>query len=110
GYARLDAQPRWQSFDSDLVRSAPVSGRVTDEDSKAMADVDVRFGNVRAASGGKYDSPSAYEFKTNADGRFRAEPVPADKASIWVHKPGYYGPGLGHPVTTPEANVEIRMK
>ena len=110
GHARLDDQPRWQSYDIGLVRSAPVSGRVIDEDGKPMADVDVRFGNVQAASGGKYQSPSEYEFRTDADGRFRAEPIPAGTASIWVHKPGYYGPGLGHPVKSPEANVEIRMK
>ncbi|AMV40146.1 carboxypeptidase-like regulatory domain-containing protein [Planctomyces sp. SH-PL62] len=110
GYARLDGQPRWQSFDSGLVRSAPVSGRVIDEDAKPLADVDVRFGNVQAASGGRYASPSAYEFKTDADGRFQAEPIPAGTATIWVHKPGYYGLGLGHPVKSPEANVEIRMK
>ena len=110
GHARLDDQPRWQSYDIGLARSAPVSGRVIDEDGKPMADVDVRLGNVQAASGGKYQSPSEYEFKTDAEGRFRAEPVPAGTASIWVHKPGYYGPGLGHPVKSPEANVEIRMK
>jgi len=110
GHARLDDQPRWQSYDIGLVRSAPVSGRVIDEDGKPMADVDVRFGNVQAASGGKYQSPSEYEFRTDADGRFRAEPIPAGTASIWVHKPGYYGPGLGHPVKSPEANVEIRMR
>ena len=57
GHARLDDQPRWQSYDIGLARSAPVSGRVIDEDGKPMADVDVRFGNVQAASGGKYQSP-----------------------------------------------------
>ena len=40
-----------------LARSAPVSGRVIDEDGKPMADVDVRLGNVQAASGGRYQSP-----------------------------------------------------
>jgi hypothetical protein len=52
GYARPDGQPRWQSYDCGLARSAPVSGRVIDESGKPMMDVDVRFGNVRAASGG----------------------------------------------------------
>ena len=110
GYARFDEQPRWQSYEIGLARSAPVSGRVIDEDGKAMADVDVRFGNVQPASGGKYASPSEYHFKTDAEGRFRAEQVPAGTASIWVHKPGYYGPGLGQPVTTPKADVEILLK
>lgn len=110
GYARLDDQPRWQSYDIGLVRSASVTGRVIDEDGRPMADVEVRFGNVQAASGGKYQSPSEYEFRTGADGRFRADPIPAGTASIWVHKTGYYGPGLGQPVKSPETNVEIRMK
>ncbi|WP_435009367.1 carboxypeptidase-like regulatory domain-containing protein [Tundrisphaera lichenicola] len=109
GHARLDDQPRWQSFDIGLVRSAPVSGRVVDEDGTPMADVNVRFGNVQATSGGRYQSPSEYKFKTDANGRFRAETIPAGTASIWVNKPGYYGPGLGHPVKSPEENVEIRM-
>lgn len=109
GHARLDDQPRWQAYDIGLARSALVSGRVVDESGTGMADVAVRLGNVQAASGGKYDSPSADEFKTDAEGRFRAEPVPAGTASIWVHKPGYSGPGLGRPVRAPQANVEIRM-
>ncbi|WP_165253539.1 carboxypeptidase-like regulatory domain-containing protein [Paludisphaera soli] len=109
GYARLDDQPRWQSYDIGLIRSAPVSGRVIDEDDKPMADVDVSFGNVQAASGGKYESPSEYKFKTDAEGRFRAEQIPAGTASIWVHKPGHYGPGLGHTVSSPVTDVEVRM-
>lgn len=110
GHARLDGQPRWQSYDIGLVRSAAVSGRVVDEGGTPLEDVDVRFGNVQAASGGIYQSPSEYEFKTDAEGRFRAEPMPAGTATIWVHRPGYYGPGLGHPVESPEADVEIQMK
>ena len=96
GYARFDEQPRWQSYDCGLARSAPVSGRVTDEDGKPLADVDVRLDNVQPASGGRYESPLEYTFKTDAEGRFRAEQVPVGKATIWVHKPGYCRPGLGH--------------
>ena len=57
GYARFDEQPRWQSYDCGLARSAPVSGRVTDEDGKPLADVDVRLDNVQPESGGRYESP-----------------------------------------------------
>lgn len=55
GYARLDDQPRWQSFDIGLARAAPVSGRVTDEAGKAMADV----GAPITASGAGITPPSA---------------------------------------------------
>ena len=65
------------SFDSRLARSSPVSGRVNDEAGEAMVDVDVQPGNVQTASGAKSESPLAYEFNTEAAGRFRAEQVPA---------------------------------
>jgi hypothetical protein len=109
GYARFDGQPRWQSYESGLARSAPVSGRVTDDAGKPLAEVSVRLGDVQPESGGQYDSPLEYTFKTDADGRFRADPVPAGKATVWVHKAGYCRPGLGLPITTPKADVELRM-
>ena len=63
----------------------------------------MRLDNVQPASGGRYESPLEYTFKTDAEGRFRAEQVPAGTATIWLHKPGYCRPGLGLPITTPEA-------
>lgn len=109
GYAQLDEQPRWQSYDSGLSRTAPVAGRVTDEDGKPLPDVDVRLDNVQPESGGRYESPLGSTFKTDAEGRFRADQVPAGKATIWLHKPGYCRPGLGLPIATPKGDVELRM-
>ena len=109
GYARFDEQPRWQSYDCGLSRPAPVSGRITDEAGKPLADVDVRLDNVQPESGGRYESPLEYTVKTDAEGRFRAEQVPVGKATIWVHKPGYCRPGLGLPITTPKDDVELQM-
>src|SRR5438067_987237 len=57
GYARFDDQPRWQSYDCGLARSAPLSGRVTDDAGKPLADVDVRLQDVVPESGGRYESP-----------------------------------------------------
>ena len=109
GHARFDGQPRWQSYDSGLARAASVSGRVTDEAGKPLPDVDVRLGNVQSEAGGHYDVPQGYTFKTNAEGRFRADQVPVGKATVWIHKPGYCRPGLGLPIITPGDNVELRM-
>ena len=109
GYAQFDAQPRWQSYDCGLSRSAPVSGRIIDEDGKPLADVVVRLDNVQPESGGRYESPLEYTSKTDAEGRFRAERVPAGKATIWLQKPGYCRPGLGLPITTPKGDVEMKM-
>jgi hypothetical protein len=109
GYASLGDEPCWQSYDSRLSRHAPVSGRVTDDTGKPLDGVDVRLDNVQPESGGRYESPDGYEFKTDADGRFRAERVPAGKATVWVHKSGYCRPGLGLPITTPKGDVELQM-
>ena len=109
GYARLDEQPRWQSCDCTLSRSAPVTGRVVDEAGKPLPEVVVRLDHVQPASGGRYESPLASTCKTDADGRFRADHVPAGTATIRVHKPGYCRPGLGLPISTPKAGVELRM-
>jgi hypothetical protein len=109
GYARFDEQPRWQSYDCGLSRSAPVSGRVTDEAGNPLADAEVRLQDVVPESGGRYESPLEYKFKTDADGRFRAEQVPAGKATIWLSKPGYCRPGLGLPIATPKDDVELQM-
>jgi hypothetical protein len=109
GYAQFDEQARWQSYDCGLARSAPVAGKVTDEDGKPLQDVDVRLDNVQPPSGGRYEAPGGYTFKTDAEGRFRAEHVPAGTATIWLHKSGYCRPGLGLPITTPKADVELRM-
>jgi hypothetical protein len=109
GYAQFDEQPRWQSYDCGLARSVTVSGRVTDPDGKPMEGVDVRLDNVQPASGGRYKTPDDYKFKTGADGRFRAEQVPAGTASVWLHKPGYVRPGLGQAITTPNTDVELQM-
>ncbi len=109
GYARFDEQPRWQAYDSGLARPGPVAGRVTDDAGQPLADVDVRIGDVTTESGGRYESPLGYSFKTGKDGRFRAEQVPIGKATIWVHKPGYIRPGLGQKITTPTNDVELSM-
>ncbi len=109
GYAQFDQQPRWHSYDCGLSRSAPVSGRITDEDGKPLPGVDIRLDNVLPASGGRYESPHEYKFQTDDDGRFRADLVPVGTASIWLHKPGYCRPGLGEPIATPKADVELSM-
>jgi hypothetical protein len=109
GYARLDAQPRWVSYDCGLARPAAVSGRIIDDAGQPLADVEVRLQDARTEPGGRYESPRDHTFKTGTDGRFRADDVPLGKATIWIHKPGYCRPGLGQPITTPKNDVELTM-
>lgn len=109
GHVQVQDQPRWQSFDSGLARAASVVGRVIDESGKPLADVEVRLADVATVFGQRYESPQGYEFKTKADGTFRADQLPMGKAAIWVHKPGYVRPGLGQRITIPHKEVEVEM-
>ena len=97
GHERFDGQPQWKSFDTGLASSTVVAGRVIDESGKPLADVDVRLDDVEPQAGGVYESPHEYKFKTTAEGGFRMEQVPAGKAKISIHKPGYCRPGPGRP-------------
>lgn len=109
GYEQFEDEPRWASYDCGLLCPAPVSGRVTDDEGKPLADVEVRFANVATKHIGRYESPSEDKIATDADGRFRAENLPRGTATVWVHKPGYVRPGLGPNIATPAQNVKLEM-
>jgi hypothetical protein len=109
GYEQFDEQPRWASYDCGLLCPAPVSGRVTDDAGKPLADVEVRFANVVGKHVGRYSSPDEEGVRTDANGRFRANQLPVGTATIWVHKPGYVRPGLGPNITTPAKDVKLEM-
>ncbi len=110
GYARLDGQPRWASYDGQLSRPAPVSGRVIDDEGRPLADVEVSIRPHGSEGGGRYASPDDSPCRTGVDGRFRSDRIPAGGATISVHKRGYCGPGLGLTVTAPAEDVEIAMQ
>ncbi len=109
GYAQFDDEPLWSSFDGELARPGPVSGRVTDDAGRPLADVAVQFQHVEAGAGGRYETTHEASTKTDADGRFRYEGVPVGRATIWVRKPGYVRPGLGLPIKTPADDVALSM-
>ncbi len=109
GYAHFDDQPRWHSYDAGLSRSAPVSGRVTDDAGKPLADVEVRLDDVVSGVGGHYEPPHESSCFTGADGRFHSDRVPIGHATIRLYKRGYCRPGLGHPITTPAKDVVLAM-
>ena len=109
GYASIDDQPAWQSYRCGLSQPAPVSGRVTDDYGNPLADVEVRLDNVATQSDGRYESPDGYKCQSNDEGNFRLDAVPLGKATVWVHKSGYCRPGLGQSISTPAADVAMKM-
>lgn len=101
-------QPKWQSYDTELVRGALVAGRVSDDAGQPLADVEVRI-DVRPEGGGWYAAPRAEPIKTGKDGRFRAADVPLGKATISVARAGYIRRGPELSFTPPKSDVELRM-
>jgi hypothetical protein len=109
GYARFDEQPIWQFYDCGIAPASTVSGQVTDDAGKALEGVEVRLGDVVPSGGGRYESPEEYRYKTDAQGRFHADKVPAGTASVWVHKTDYCRPGLGQPIKIPANDIALKM-
>jgi hypothetical protein len=109
GYVKVDDQPRWQSFDGGLARPAKVAGRLTDDDGKPLADVEVRIQGVTTTSGAGYESAQDSILKTDKEGRFKTDQIPVGRATIWVYKPGYCRPGLGLSITTPKEDIKLTM-
>jgi hypothetical protein len=109
GHVIVDTQPQWKSFDTTLARSALVSGRVTDESGKPLADVEVRFDGVASLSGERYEPPIDSAIKTDSAGRFHTDHLPVGKTTIWIHKAGYCRPGLGLSIAAPADDIELKM-
>lgn len=110
GYAQLDNQPSWRSYDCKLARATHVSGLVTDDAGKPLPGVSVRLADVVADSAdGRYESPAEYTSTTDGQGNFRLDQVPAGKATVRLHKSGYCRPGLGQSIVVPIKDVALRM-
>jgi hypothetical protein len=86
-----------------------MSGQITDDAGKPLADVEVRLADVVSDEDGGYGSPHEYASKTDADGRFRLDQVPVGSATIRLRKSGYCRPGLGQPITTPAKDIALHM-
>lgn len=109
GYARFDGQPGWHLYECGLTHAVSVSGQVSDEAGKPLADVEVRLTDVAAGGEERYQSPDEYIVKTRADGRFQLDQVPAGRASIMLVKSGYCRPGLGPSISVPSKDVALSM-
>lgn len=107
GYVRFEGGLGWHQYNGSLSRSATMAGRVTDGEGKPIADVEVRLSSA-SKKDGRYESPSEFTVKTDAEGRFRQE-MPQGEATIWIHKAGYVRPGLGPTIETPADDVKLEM-
>ena len=109
GHERFDGQPQWKSFDTGLASSTVVAGWVIDESGKPLADVDVRLDDVKPQAGGFTNRRTNTSSRPPPKEVSSIEQVPAGKAKISIHKPGYCRPGPRPAITTPKEDIELRM-
>lgn len=110
GYGPTQDQPGWTGFHTTLTRATTLSGRITDEANRPIAQVDVRLADVSNGKDGRYESSDDYRTTTDMDGKFLLPNVPIGTARLWLHKPGYCLPGLGPTVKLPSEEVTFKMK
>lgn len=108
-YGQYDDKPRWTRHDSSLCKATTISGRVVDAAGKPLDDVTMQF-EFETKKAERYDTSEATSVRTNADGEFRHEQVPAGIATLWVRKTGYVRPGLGFKVDSNTADVKLEMQ
>jgi hypothetical protein len=110
GYDRLDGEPQWHRHDCGLTRAGSLSGRVTDEAGKPLADVLIQLPDVvTEGPGDAYRPPSDIAGKTDAEGRFHLDQAPVGKATLWLHKKGYLLPTSPRTLSIPGKDVVLRM-
>ena len=99
----MRSSPSSPSGDTSIVacpnRHTVVSGRVTDDAGQPGPRGRRSPAPGRCTRRRRRDqSRGGYSVETDAQGRFRADRVPAGTASVWLHKSGYCRPGLGQPI------------
>ena len=110
-YPTIDGEFGWHQFSCGLAPASTLSGRVTDEAGKPVADVAVRLSDVMpAGSTGGYRLLNESLGKTAAEGRFQSDQVPAGKARIGLHKAGYILRGLGPQISIPAKDLVFKLE
>ena len=95
-HRQVPGEPGWHACNCELSRPASVSGQVTDEAGKPLADVEVRLSGSNTC-------------KSDVDGRFRLDQVPVGQTTIAAYKSGYFNPGGRQKITAPAEDVALKM-
>ncbi len=104
-YVSLQDTPHWRSFQADLARAATLSGRVTDQQGKPLADVKLHLSDLVVEPNLEYRTSSELEVKTDPNGLFQFDQVPEGRASIRGYPSGR--PLLHKVITIPSNNLEL---
>lgn len=108
-YDRFNVEPSYHDLPGRLAPAGAVSGSVIDEKGEPLGGVTVRLADVVSIAGDRYESSEAYSATTDADGRFRIEPVPVGEAEIGGSKKGYFQPSTDKPISMPVGGIELSL-
>ena len=104
-YVSIQDTPHWRSFQADLARGVTLSGRVTDQQGKPLADVKLRMSDLVVEPNLTSQTSSELITKTDSNGLFHFDQVPEGRASIRGYQSGR--PSLLQVITIPLKNVEL---
>jgi len=108
GYERLVKDGYLPFDDIELAPEAAVSGSVTDDAGKPIAEATVHLAETMGINGMGYRLVTRAWTTTDAEGRFEMNAVPTGYGRVLCSVKGYHAP-VGELRTVPADNVTIRM-
>ncbi|MFO0912745.1 MAG: carboxypeptidase-like regulatory domain-containing protein [Pirellulales bacterium] len=110
-YVTIDKHPvGWRDQSTWLAPASRLTGRVVDPDGQPLSEVQVRIQNFEIDGKSTwYELLEGGETKTDGDGKFLLDQIPAGRGVVMLFKSGYCRPGLGTSVALPSDGVELAM-
>jgi 5-hydroxyisourate hydrolase-like protein (transthyretin family) len=108
GYVQF-GERSFQHFTADLAKSASLRGTVLDQNSKPLQGVKVDASSVMGMDGRGYQSPTAFEAGTDAQGRFQFTDLPTGFLQLGARAQGYTFSDYLTIHEVPAADVVLRL-
>jgi hypothetical protein len=99
----------WKRYDVSLSPGHRVAGVVVDEKGKPVANATVRGTEFLTPDGKPYAWLESVSAKTDAEGRFTMEAVPAGSARYYAHAESYVTVGLGEILPTSDKPMTLKV-
>lgn len=104
-----ETQPRWNHYETSLVKAVRVTGVVVDENQQPVAGATVRIDDLLGADGKGYSVPHGLETKSGARGEFTMDVVPSGSGKFRAYSDDYIFKGLGEVVPLTDEPVTVSV-